>query len=106
MKCLNNSHVSELRSIAAVIVSFVLATASEAALYTTSANTYMVQSWANPVWQPGFATPTSGNTYEILSGGVLRNPRGTAPIFPGDSLTVDSGARLQLVGNSPETLTF
>jgi hypothetical protein len=107
MKCLNNSHVSELSRIAMLLASFVFATVSEAALYTTSANTpYAGQSWTDAIWQPGLSAPTPGNTYEILWGGLVQNPSGDTPIFPGDALAVDQGARLRLEGTSPVTLSF
>src|SRR5277367_4951047 len=106
MKFVNNSHVSELRGIAGIIASFILTTACEAAHYTTSVNTYNVPSWADAIWQPGSAAPSAGNTYEILSGGLVQSPSGDTPSFPGDALTVDYGARLQLTGGSPETLIF
>src|SRR5580704_17050912 len=106
MKCFNNSHVLELRSTAVLLASFIFASASEAALYTTTANTYTVQSWVHAVWQPGPAAPTSGNSYEILPNGAVQNPPGDSLIFPGDALTVDSGAKLLLQGTSPVTLTF
>jgi hypothetical protein len=102
-----NSHVLELRRIAGFLATFVLATASEAALYTTGVSTpYAVQSWTDVDWQPGATTPTAGNTYEILWGGRVQNPPGDAPVFPGDALTLDRGARLQLKGTSPVTLSF
>src|SRR5277367_3360040 len=107
MKCLNNSHVSELRHIAVFLASFVFATASEAAPYTTSGGTpYAAQSWSDAIWQPGPTTPTAGNTYEILWGGVVQNPSDGTSIFPGDALTVDRGARLWLNGTSALTLSF
>ena len=102
-----NSHVSELRRVAGFLASFVLATTSEAALYTTSGNSpYAAQSWTDAVWQPGSTAPTSGNTYEILRGGLVQNPPGDTAIFPGDALTLDRGARLRLKGTSPVTLSF
>jgi fibronectin type 3 domain-containing protein len=107
MKCSTNSHVLELRRIAMFLAMFVVAATSEAALYTTSIHTpYAGQSWTNAIWQPGLATPTSGNTYEILAGGVVQNPSGDIVVFPGDALTLDHGARLQLKGTAPETLSF
>ena len=102
-----NSHVLELRRIVVFLATFVLATACEAALYTTGVNTpYTVQSWTDVDWQPGSTAPTAGNTYEILPGGRVQNPPGDAVVFPGDSLTLDRGARLQLEGTSPVTLNF
>ena len=104
---MSNSHVLELRRIASFLASFVLATASEAALYTTSVTTpYAAQSWTDVAWQPGATAPTAGNTYEILWGGRVQNPPGDTAIFPGDALTLDRGARLQLKGTSPVTLSF
>src|SRR5260221_9012030 len=101
------SHVSELSRIAGFLALFVLATTSEAALYTTRFNaSYAAESWADAIWQPGPATPLSGNSYEILRGGLVQSPAGDSPAFPGDSLIVDRGARLRLKGTSPATLRF
>ncbi len=107
MKGCTNSHVTELRRIAMFVATFVVAATSEAALYTTSIHTpYAGQTWTNAIWQPGLTTPTPGNTYEILAGGAVQNPSGDTAVFPGDALTLDHGARLQLKGTSPETLSF
>jgi hypothetical protein len=65
-----------------------------------------VPSWADAIWQPGSAAPSAGNTYEILSGGLVQSPSGDTSSFPGDALTVDGNARLQLTANSTETLIF
>ena len=104
---MNSSHVLELRRIAGFLASLVLATTSEAALYTTSGNSpYIAQSWTDAIWQPGSVAPTSGNTYEILGGDLVQNAPDDSAIFPGDALTLDSGARLRLTGTSPLTLSF
>src|ERR1700722_8848142 len=104
MKCFDNSHVLELRSIAGLIASFILATACEAELQTTIANTYTLQSGAQVVWRAGSTTLSAGNTSVIISGGLVQNPSGSMPIFSGNAFTANSGGTLQLNGTSPETL--
>jgi hypothetical protein len=107
MKCFNNSHVLGLRGIAGFLAFFTLAITSEAALYTTTSNSsYAVSSWTDAIWQPGPTTPVSGNTYEILAGGIVQNPPGGSSIFPGDALTLDRGAKLWLNAISPTTSSF
>ena len=65
------------------------------------------QTWSSAVWQPGSVSPSAGNTYEMTSGGLLQNPLAAgAQTFPGDSLTLDSGSRLLVVGFGGATLNF
>src|ERR1017187_4624730 len=101
------SYVSELSRMAGLLALVVLATTSEAALYTTHLNApTAAESWADAIWQPGPSAPISGNSYEILPGGLVQSPSGDSSIFSGDSLIVDRGARLRLKGTSPVTLSF
>ncbi len=98
--------VSMLSRMTGFLALVVLATTSEAALYTTHGNApSAAASWADAIWQPGPSAPIPGNSYEILRGGLLQTPTGDS-IFPGDSLIVDRGARLRLQGTSPVTLSF
>jgi hypothetical protein len=76
--------------ITGLIASFILATACQADLQTTVANTVTIQPGADVVWQPGSVALTAGN----------------APIFSGNAFTANSGARVRLNGTSPETLIF
>ncbi len=101
-----NSHVLELRSIAVLIASFVVAATSEADLQTTIANTVIIQPGPDAVWQPGPTTLSVGNASVILENGLIQNFSGSTPIFAGNAFTGDSGAGLQLNGTSPETLIF
>ncbi len=48
-----------------------------------------------------------GNDYEVLSGGIIQTPSaGGLQTFPGDSLTLDSGARITATGFYDATLNF
>ena len=59
---------------------------SHAAHFTTTVAQAIGSSWNDAIWQPGPTVPTAGNTYEVLNGGLVRNPAVTSSTFPGDSL--------------------
>ncbi|MGA2140041.1 MAG: glycosyl hydrolase family 28-related protein, partial [Verrucomicrobiia bacterium] len=107
MKYPQSSHVLEF---AILLASVLPITASQAGNFTTTATrSYPIplQTWNDTIWQPGPASPVASNTYEVLDGGILRNPPdGGTQIFPGDSLTLDSGSRLKATGWSGVTLSF
>ena len=104
MKYPQSSHVLEF---AILLASVLPITASEAGNFTTTATrSYPIplQTWNDAIWQPGSASPVAGNTYEVLDGGILRNPPdGETQVFPGDSLTLDFGSRLKATGWSGVT---
>ena len=107
MKYLWSSHVLEF---AILLASVLPITASQAGNFTTTASqSYQIplQTWNDAIWQTGPVSPAAGNTYEVLDGGILRNPpdEGTQT-FPGDSLTLDSGSKLRTTGWSGMTLNF
>jgi hypothetical protein len=57
----------------------------------------VTQTWNDAIWEPGLVSPSAGNTYEVLSGGVIESSPGIEDqTFPGDSLTLDAGATLML----------
>ena len=107
MKYPQSSHVLEF---AILLASVLPITASQAGNFTTTATrSYPIPLpiWNDAIWQPGPASPVAGNTYEVLDGGILRNPPdGGTQVFPGDSLTLDSGSRLKATGWSGVTLSF
>jgi len=75
--------------------------------FTTSAQENSTQTWNDAVWEPGPVSPSRGNTYEVLSGGVVRAPSAaTFMVFSGNSLTLDEGARLFVTSSSDQTLLF
>jgi hypothetical protein len=61
--------------------------------FTTSISQAIGRDWNDPIWSPGPVTPTGGNSYEVLSGGLVRNPYVVpTSTFPGDSLQLDTGS--------------
>ncbi|HEX7653907.1 MAG TPA: hypothetical protein VF607_10395, partial [Verrucomicrobiae bacterium] len=53
--------------------------------------------WNSAIWNPGATTPAAGNSYEALSGALLRSPYSANPQpFNGDSLQLDAGAAIRL----------
>ena len=107
MKHSQSSHVLEFAILLALVLPI---TASRAGNFTTTATqSYQIPlpTWNDAIWQPGPVAPSTGNTYEVLNGGILRNPPdGGTQAFPGDSLTLDSGSRLRAAGWSGVTLSF
>jgi len=95
----------------AVILTVLLSTSvSKADSFTTGVKqqySMSPQSWSNAIWQPGSLSPSAGNDYEVLNGGLLFTPSvGTIQTFPGDSLTLDEGSRLRVTSWSATTLSF
>ncbi len=75
--------------------------------FTTSVQETTTQTWNDAIWEPGLVSPTAGNTYEVLSGGIIQTPASSGFVtFPGDSLTLDSGARIVATDFSVGTLNF
>jgi hypothetical protein len=107
MKYPQNSHVLEF---AILLASLLPITGSRAGSFTTTANQPQqtpLHTWNDAIWQSGPASPAPGNTHKVLKGGILRNPPdGGTQTFPGDSLTLDSGAKLRTTGWSGMTLNF
>jgi hypothetical protein len=78
--------------------------------YAANFVTYTVQAsgqnwdaaiWTNLVTGGSLVSPTAGNSYEVLSGALIRpattNSTPTSPIiFPGDSLQLDAGSSIRL----------
>jgi hypothetical protein len=73
--------------------------------FTTSISEAPAQDWNAPIWQPGSISPQAGNTYEVLSGGLVRNPLNSASSFPGDALKLDAGSILRFKPPSPGVAT-
>jgi hypothetical protein len=85
----------------------ILATSVQGVNFTTSIQEVSGQTWNDAIWEPGPDVPIAGNTYEVLSGGMIRTPSaGGLQTFPGDSLTLDSGAVIIASGSSDTTLYF
>ncbi len=72
---------------------------SRADNFTTSVEENSTQTWNDPIWEPGPVSPAAGNSYEVLSGGVIwNNSSNVVQTFSGDSLTLDAGATLGVTG--------
>jgi hypothetical protein len=107
MKCYQGFSVRRLVSIAILLALPVPITASWAENFTTSVQVNATQTWDDAIWEPGFVTATSGNTYEVLGGSVIWNPPlGFLETFTGDSLTLDPGSRLVIAGPVNKFLNF
>jgi hypothetical protein len=75
--------------------------------FTTGIQEYTTQTWSDAIWQPGSASPIAGNTYEVFNGGIIQTPLSSGFLtFPGDSLTLDSDARIVATTASIGTLNF
>src|SRR5688572_32720589 len=100
---MNISSVSvPLRLTAAVALALGCASPASASNFTMNIQQASADAnhWNATIWNPGPVAPTPGNTYEVLLGGRVRSPNGTAGsggtglpdqtfTFPGDSLTLD-----------------
>jgi hypothetical protein len=65
--------------------------------FTTSVAQAIGRDWNDPIWSPGPVSPTSGNSYEVLAGGLVRNPfLNSTSMFPGDSLQLNTGSILRM----------
>jgi hypothetical protein len=78
---------------------------SHAAHFTTTVAQAIGSSWNDAIWQPGPTVPTAGNTYEVLNGGLVRNPAVTSSTFPGDSLQLDTNTILRMKPPQDGTMT-
>src|ERR1043166_1966467 len=64
------------------------------------------------IWQPGNATPSTGNSYECVAGGNptrIRNPTygGSVLTFPGDSLQLNTNSEVRgKIATPPTTINF
>ena len=75
--------------------------------FVTSIAQTGTQDWTLTIWNPGPTSPTAGNTYEVLNGGLVRNPIATSSsTFPGDALILDAGSTLRVKPPSPGTTTI
>ena len=110
MKYFQDSFTSASNRTGIFLVSLLWATASLADNFTTSVYQPYTQpplTWNEAIWEPGPAVPTAGNTYEVLNGGLIRNPPAAGvQTFPGDSLTLDLGASIKAKGFSNTVLNF
>ena len=103
----NRFSAGRLARIAVLLALPLPITASRANNFTTSVQEASTQSWDGAIWEPGPVMPTSGNTYEVLSGGVVRNPSTSRiALFFGNSLMLDAGAGLLVTSSSDQTLVF
>ncbi|MGO9243869.1 MAG: right-handed parallel beta-helix repeat-containing protein, partial [Verrucomicrobiia bacterium] len=81
--------------------------ASQAQNFTTSVQENSTQSWNQAIWEPGPVSPTAGNSYEVLVGGIIQTPSsGSIHEFWGDSLTLDSDSLLKVAGVTDVVLSF
>ena len=110
MKYFHNRPTIGIARIGIFLVGLLLAATSPANNFTTSVfqpYTWPPLTWNEAIWQPGPAVPTAGNSYEVLAGGLIRNPPAAGvQTFPGDSLTLDAGAGLRTKGLFGTTLNF
>ncbi|HUI07684.1 MAG TPA: fibronectin type III domain-containing protein [Verrucomicrobiae bacterium] len=110
MKRLHQSLTSVWNGVWIFLISLLLASVGVADNFTTKVSQPCTQpplTWNAVIWQPGPVAPTAGNTYEVLGGGLIRNPPAVGvQTFPGDSLTLDSGAAMKAKGPSGTTLNF
>jgi hypothetical protein len=95
--------------------------AQAASNFTTTVTQAGGEDWNDRIWEPGFVTPTAGNTYELLANGTSfgngrANTRVRSPdvagllTFPGASLTLNTNTELRAKGvgailNFPGTST-
>lgn len=82
-----------------IAIGLLATTQLRAANFITTANQTSGSSpnWNSAIWNSGAVVPTVGNSYEALSGALLRSPySATAQPFNGDSLQLDSGASIRL----------
>jgi hypothetical protein len=89
-----------------ILIALSTTSAVFAANFTTTFVETGVQDWTMAIWQPGTVAPTPGNTYEVLNGGLVRNPVSvSASTFPGDALQLDSGSTLRAKPPTPGVTT-
>jgi hypothetical protein len=80
----------------------------QAANFTTTAVQASGTDWNAAIWNPGPVSPTAGNTYEVLLGGRVRSPAGTAGspqtfTFPGDALQLDGNGFSSTTGTAGQS---
>ena len=85
-----------MKSAFLVLTCLSLVLRSHAANFTTTVAQPIGSSWNDTIWQPGPTVPTAGNTYEVLNGGLVRNPAIISSTFPGDSLQLDTNTILRM----------
>jgi hypothetical protein len=107
MKFRQGSSARILTRIAVLLALLAPIAASRADNLTTSVQENSIQSWYDAIWEPGPVSPSPGNSYEVLTGGIVQGPATRRfQVFPGDSLILDEGARLFIGGSNDATLIF
>jgi PEP-CTERM motif len=93
-----------IKALAVAVFGLGAAATLQAANFTTSTSESSGTDWTAAIWQG--TSPSAGNTYEALSGALIRTPTGGGTVtFAGDSLQFDAGSDLRTKGPAGNEVT-